>query len=97
MGCLPIDIVHTFVIIKGQGGKMKVKISLYECSQARVMDKNIYCKAGRRLGSRVDGMLNIERLKRGEPLVCASCQNCPDFDRNGEPIKAQDSGWVHVT
>ena len=76
---------------------MKVQISLYECSQARVLDKNIYCKAGHRLGSRADGMLNIERLKRGEPLVCALCQKCPVFDKNGEPIKAQDKGWLNVT
>jgi hypothetical protein len=41
-----------------------------------------------------DGSVDMRRLARGEPLVFANCQKCPDFESVGEPVPEGDRGWV---
>lgn len=66
-------------------------VSLYECSNAHVRRKHIYCTKGYIL---TGGTYN--RLAKGCPLTCSVCQKCSDFDRNGEPIEKQGRGWQEI-
>jgi hypothetical protein len=68
--------------------------SLYECFNARVIGKKIYCKKGHFL---FVGLIEVgyDDLRLGEPLHCDSCRNCPDFDRIGDPISERDKGWIY--
>lgn len=68
---------------------MARKRSLYECSQARVMNSMIYCAAGHSLNAPI----GMRQLVRGEPLQLRACQDCPDFEGIGEPVPAKDRGW----
>ena len=71
------------------------KRSLYDCSRARVKGERIYCDRGHVLSSKSgNGGLDVKRLARGDPLVLAVCQGCPDFDSMGPPILEQERGWV---
>lgn len=76
------------------------KISLYECAHALVLGDKICCEEGHNLDVRsnqimpVLGCISINRLIRGEPLCMEACQNCPDFERIGEPIKPKERGWL---
>ena len=75
------------------------KRSLYECLHARVKGDRIYCEKGYRfkVKGRQNGSLNIEQLARGEPLVMSVCQECVDFESMGDPIPAQERGWLQNT
>ena len=66
--------------------------SLYECSHARVKG-NIYCEKRHELTSITDG-ISILRLVRGNPLIFAICQECPDFLSMGDPIPKSERGWL---
>ena len=72
------------------------KRSLYECLHARVKGDRIYCDKGYRFEGqeRQNGSLNIEWLARGKPLVMSVCQKCVDFESVGDPIPAQQRGWL---
>lgn len=71
------------------------KRSLYECFNARVRGEHIYCAKGHSLNTRNrDGTISALRLARGEPLVMAVCQDCADFDSMGDPIPAEERGYV---
>ena len=58
-----------------------MKISLYDCSNAIAPNgidyKYIWCKKGYKLGT---GAYKLEVLDTDKPLVCESCQDCPDQD-----------------
>lgn len=74
--------------------KAKTKRSLYQCFNARVLEKRIYCAKGHMLDvSRACKTIAAVRLARGEPLELAVCQNCPDFDEMGEPLVRAERGW----
>ncbi len=75
---------------------MKAKRSLYQCANARVLDKEIYCASGKLLGTSSRGKLGIEQLVRGRPLELAICQKCPDYDENGKPVPELERGWAHL-
>jgi hypothetical protein len=68
--------------------------SLYQCGQAIVTGNSIKCKANHNLSKRRDGCIDAFRLKRGDVLELSVCQNCPDFDFMGNPVKAEDRGWI---
>jgi len=69
--------------------------SLYECSHARVNHGRICCHKGHSLlVQSSDGGVDMRRLARGEPLVFANCQKCPDFESIGEPVPEDERGWV---
>jgi len=64
-------------------------ISLYECFEARIKDKYVYCAKGHRLGN---GNIHIRQVKRGAPLECSACKNCPDIDYS--PMEfPNERGW----
>lgn len=69
-----------------------MKISLYQCSDARVKDKTIYCAKGHLFGSKKDGTVELKHLIRGEPLGFAACQRCKNYDEMGGPIDEFDRG-----
>jgi len=72
-----------------------VKRTLYECSHARVRGSRIYCDKGHVFSLKSgNGGLDVKRLARGDPLVLAVCQGCPDFDSMGPPIPEEERGWV---
>ncbi|MDV2988585.1 MAG: hypothetical protein P3T54_00265 [Dehalogenimonas sp.] len=66
-------------------------VSLYECQNAHVPDATIQCRAGHKLSRR--GAVWALRIQRGDTLMFAVCQGCPDFDRNGPPIQDSERGW----
>jgi len=71
------------------------KRTLYECSRARVKGERIYCDRGHVLSSKSgNGGLDVKRLARGDPLVLAVCQGCPDFDSMGPPVPEEEKGWA---
>ncbi len=70
-----------------------MKISLYECFNAKVSKRKIYCVKGHHLGGTPTGTKNILALKRGEPLICETCQDCQDYEHIGEHISPEDRGW----
>jgi len=71
------------------------KRSLYDCSRARVKGERIYCDRGHVLSSKSgNGGLDVKRLARGDRLVLAVCQGCPDFDSMGPPVPEEERGWV---
>jgi len=49
--------------------------SLYDCFHARVKNGRIYCDKGYRLRdkARRNGVVSVERLARGEPLILSVC------------------------
>ena len=72
-----------------------MKRTLYECSHARVRGSRIYCDKGHVFSLKSgNGGLDVKRLARGDPLVLAVCQGCPDFDSMGPPIPEEERGWV---
>ncbi len=73
---------------------MKIKRSLYQCFNAKVMGGEIRCVAGHTLDSRnQNGNKPIRDLHAGRPLECQVCQECPDYDEMGPPILPEDRGW----
>jgi hypothetical protein len=68
--------------------------TLYECFNARVRSKKIYCKKGHFL---FVGLIQIgyDDLRLGEPLNCNACQGCRDFDYIGEPLPERERGWIY--
>jgi len=65
--------------------------SLYECQNAKVLGNLIYCAAGHKLNNQP---LTLKSLSKGRPLIFEACQDCLDFDCNGEPVDRKDRGWV---
>ncbi len=71
-----------------------MKISLYECLNAKVLGDKISCSKGHNLGAANNGTVHIRRLMRGELLIYIVCQDCADFDRNGQTSKTRRQGMV---
>ena len=69
--------------------------SLYQCANAKVREGNettlgeIYCAKGHQFSGNY-----YRTLSRGNPLELTTCQKCSDYDEMGEPVKAEDRGWV---
>ena len=71
-----------------------MKRALCECSHARVKGNRIYCEKGYVFSLKSDnGGFDVKRLARGDPLVLAVCQGCPDFDSMGPPVPPEERGW----
>ena len=68
------------------------KRTLYECSHAKVLGEKIYCDREHPFPGKGD-VVNILRLKRGEPLAFKVCQDCPDFDEMGPQVNPRERGW----
>jgi hypothetical protein len=73
--------------------KKKTKRTLYECGQAKVRSRQIYCSQGLALSREGDGSLNIKYLEEGHSLIISVCQNCTEFTRIGQPVAEKDRGW----
>jgi len=67
--------------------------SLYQCFHAKVMGDKIYCEKGHLLTCQNSGCVSIQRLANGQPLEMDICQNCPDYDKMGEPLAKNQRGW----
>lgn len=66
-------------------------ISLWMYSNAIYPSENhdyIWCSKGHDLG-----YIPANMAKRGKPLVCRACQNCPSRDILGEDIQRSERGW----
>ena len=72
------------------------KRTLYECSNARVKGNAIYCIKGHPLQNKPgnNGHIDVERLANGKRLAFGICQDCADFDCNGEPVPPEERGWL---
>ena len=70
--------------------------SLYQCLHAKVKGDCIYCAKGHPFVSRWKERerLNIDQLVRGAPLVFSVCQGCIDYEPMGDPIPAEERGWI---
>ena len=78
---------------KGTTSKSKTrKRSLYECFNAKVKGDQIYCAKGNTLQTMGTEPL-LRQLERGAPLTCNVCQDCPNFDRMGPPLRKNDRGY----
>lgn len=74
--------------------KKKKKISLYDCSHAKVSDDIIVCEEGFFL-SLASHSISIKELRRGDPLVkriCQKCEHCDQMD-GGEVLPEDRGGW----
>jgi len=77
----------------GTTGKSKTrKRSLYECFNAKVKGDQIYCAKGNTLQTMSTKPL-IRQLERGASLICSVCQDCPNFDRMGPPLRKDERGY----
>ncbi|MDD5510800.1 MAG: hypothetical protein PHI12_08320 [Dehalococcoidales bacterium] len=70
--------------------------SLYQCSNAKVNGKEIYCAKGKAIGTGKGGKLNIEQLMSGKPLERRICQTCADYNEMGPPIPPEERGWMQM-
>ena len=43
-----------------------------------------------------DGTIHIRRLERGDTLALGICQKCVDFICMGDPILAEERGWLNL-
>jgi hypothetical protein len=73
----------------------KNKRTLYECFNAKVSGKDIYCEEGYALG-KGEGSLDQSRLEQGEKLAPKICQQCAEFDSMGPPVPADEKGWYKL-
>ena len=71
----------------------KTKRTLYECGQAKVKGRRIYCCQGLALSREGDGSLDIRYLAEGHSLIMAVCQTCTEFSRIGQPVAEKERGW----
>ena len=85
------------IVVRKEGKMPKVKRSLYQCLNAKVMEDRIYCAKGHRLNANPTqkaDTLSILRLQRGEPLEMSICQGCSDYDEMGQPVQKNERGWA---
>lgn len=69
-------------------------ITLYDCQNARVKGKCIYCAKGVNLSP--EDTVNLDMAARGEPLVMPACQQCQEFELAAEDfIKPIERGWLN--
>ena len=73
-----------------------MRVSLYECLNARVKNGEIYCRKNHRLSRSVCSTVPLKSLQRGKPLVFATCKNCPDFCSMGGPVPEEERGWTKL-
>ena len=73
----------------------KKKRTLYECFNAKVDTKHIYCSKGYPLTPE-HANLHPVHLEKGEPLAPKICQQCINFDRMGPPVPEEERGWLKV-
>jgi len=71
------------------------RISLYQCGEARCGTQGIYCAKLHKITPNGGEYINFERLMRGDSLEINTCQRCLDLDYLGEPVMAQDRGWLN--
>ncbi|MDD5486617.1 MAG: hypothetical protein PHW65_03595 [Dehalococcoidales bacterium] len=67
--------------------------SLYQCLKAKVQGKVIRCAAGHKFPCQADGVVPVDYLKSGRPLILITCQTCPDFEQIGERLSDAERGW----
>jgi len=69
---------------------MKTKIiSLWMCKNA-IYHEDDYVKCSK--GHNID-RVHAKMVKKGNPLICMTCQGCPDADIMGEDIPCNERGW----
>jgi hypothetical protein len=73
----------------------KKKRTLYECFNAKVDTKSIYCSKGYPLTPEQVNLHPVH-LEKGEPLAPKICQQCINFDRMGPPVPEEERGWLKV-
>ena len=73
----------------------KNKRTLYECFNAKVSSKEIYCAEGYAL-AKDQASLEPFHLARGEKLAIKICQQCAEFNSMGPPVPAGEKGWEKV-
>lgn len=69
-------------------------ISLWMCANAKYPSTDygyITCSKGHDLGKL--GRIHSRMARKGRPLVCRDCQQCPDADIMGEDIPKEERGW----
>ena len=64
-------------------------ISLWMCKNA-IYKENDYlkCSKGHELGK-----VHARMVKKGQPLICMTCQDCADADIMGDDIPKGERGW----
>ena len=72
--------------------KHEEKRSLYQCLNAKVKGKRLYCSKGHEFSLHA----SILALARGAPLELSCCQNCEDYDEMGPPVPAGERGWAKL-
>jgi hypothetical protein len=76
---------------------MKTRRTLYECSHARVKDRQICCDRGYPLSRHPgNGTIDIQQLAEGRPLAPKICRQCCDFDSMGPPVPEEERGWLKI-
>ena len=66
-------------------------ISLWMCKNAKYPnngDGYITCSKGHNLGK-----VHPRMVKKGNPLICMTCQTCKDVDIMGDDLKKEERGW----
>ena len=73
----------------------KKKRTLYECFNAKVDTKRIYCSKVTRLprNRSTSTRCTWKRVSRWPPKIC---QQCINFDRMGPPVPEEERGWLKV-
>jgi len=70
--------------------------SLWQCGNARCQGDKVACAAGHKLSQRKDGTIDTLRAARGDTLEFGICQRCSDYDHFGDPIPAEERGWLNL-
>jgi hypothetical protein len=52
-------------------------------------DDYVKCSKGHNLG-----VIHARMVKKGNPLVCLTCQGCKDCDIMGKDIPKDERGWL---
>jgi len=52
------------------------------------------CVKGHKLGRGIFPQVGTYMVALGKPLEVLACQDCPDFDKMGEPLKKNERGWI---
>ena len=64
-------------------------ISLWMCKNAIYHENDaLKCSKGHELGK-----VHARMAKKGDSLICMTCQRCPDADIMGDDIPKEERGW----
>ena len=63
--------------------------SLFDCANARVHEKRVYCRAGKKLPTTVA----YWAVAAGRALRCNVCRHCVYYEPMGPPLPDIEKGW----